>query len=118
MPESDWTILLSGPVAQRGPLLATLDREGLDVSWQPTDPTYGLPTDDTTGWVVTRHSDVDEVTGHAHHAGWVLRMHWPTPVCKACGGLGQVNGDDGLTTCEPCAGVGATHKPTHPPEGA
>jgi hypothetical protein len=115
MSDSDWTILLSGPLAQRGPLLAALDRAGADVSWQPpSHPSYGLETDDLTGWITVRHADVDAAVEHTQRAGWALRMHWPTPRCKVCTGLGKVNGPDGLGSCLHCAGIGASHKP--PPQ--
>lgn len=116
MSDTDWMILLSGPLAQRGPLLAALDREGVDVE-QAHNP-RGLPdttdgsADPTVGWIAARHPSVDEVVDTASRAGWALRMHYPTPRCGACEGLTTIAG----TPCLHCSGTGRTDKPTPTPE--
>ena len=100
---SDWMLALSGPVAQRGPLLAALDRAGVDVE-QEHGP-RGLETDPTTGWITCRHPDVDAVATHAGNAGWSLRAHWPTPTCLACNGTTSRE-----LPCLNCAGTGRTEQ--------
>lgn len=115
---SDWTCVLSGPVAQRGPLLSGLAQTGANIDEQPArNPSHGLPADDpTVGWVTVRHPDIDTVAAHAAQAGWSLRSHWPTPPCRVCAGVGQTNiGTVGLGTCLHCAGTGRTNTP--PPAG-
>lgn len=122
---TDWTIVLSGPLAQRGPLLASLDRAGVSLS----DSTHsrGLPdhatvdddhpaSDPTVGWINARHADIDEAGSLAANAGWALRMHYPTPRCTVCLGGGQVNGDKGLAACLHCEGTGRTEKPAPTPD--
>lgn len=108
---SDWMITLSGPLAQKSPLLATLDRAGVDVD-QEHGP-RGLDTEPGLGWIVARHTDVDEVTELAKSAGWALRMHSPTPTCQACGGTGKGQTPDGLRDCTNCSGVGRTEARGH-----
>ena len=95
---------LSGPLAQRSPLLATLAREGVDVE-QEHGP-RGFDTDVKEGWITARHGDINEVKAHAENAGWALRSHWPTPTCKACSGHSATNG----VACGNCAGTGRTEK--------
>ena len=111
----DWMVLLSGPLAQRAGLLATLAAAGVDVE-QAHEP-HGLPDEGpTVGWVCARHADVDKVVTHAARAGWSLRMHWPTPRCGVCAGVGKANGPAGLGDCLHCGGVGRTSKPAPTPE--
>ena len=128
MPDiSDYTVVLSGPVAQKGPLLASLERAGVDLS-EPQEHDshwsrlYGN-TDSTVGWVTCRHSDVDEIArpanpktddpgGIATRAGWVLRAHWNTPTCGACGGTGG----DTTATCRHCNGKRVTNRSAPTPE--
>ena len=112
----DWTVVLSGPLAQKGPLLASLERAGVDVSEQPDrNPQYGLEApDDKTGWVTCRTtSHVDTVVEHASRAGWVLRAHWPTPNCSAGCSKGSVTQPDGsgVGVCLHCGGSGYTNRP-------
>ena len=105
---SDWMITLSGPLAQRSPLLASLDRAGVDVD-QEHGP-RGLDTGQGVGWITARHTDVDEVVDIAQRSGWALRMHSPTPTCRVCAGTGKGQTPDGLRDCTNCAGVGRTEK--------
>ena len=113
MPDiSDYTVVLSGPVAQKGPLLASLERAGVDLS-EPQEHdshwsrVYGND-DPPVGWVACRAADVDGVVEHAGRAGWQLRAHWITPDCGACGGTG-----DG---CRHCNGKRVTNRPAPTPE--
>lgn len=111
----DWMILLSGPVGRRAGLLAALADAGADVE-QAHEP-HGLPAEDTTtGWVCARHGDVDGVVTHAARADWSLRMHWPTPRCGVCAGVGKANGPAGLGDCLHCSGAGRTPKAVPSPE--
>ena len=109
MPD-DLMILLSGPLATRAPLLAALANDGIDVD-QTHEP-HGLLDDEPgTGWICTRHGDLEHVRAHADRAGWSLRMHWNTPRCGACGGAGKANGPEGHGACLHCGGKGRTPKP-------
>ena len=113
MPDNDWTVLLSGPLAQRAPLLATLNRSGVTIGDNPASDSRGLPHDDpTVGWITARHEDVDHVAGLAQSAGWVLRAHWHTPKCVACAGHGRIAD----AACLNCAGTGRTEKRPPTPE--
>ena len=113
MPDNDWTVLLSGPLAQRAPLLATLNRSGISVGDGPQGDSRGLPNDDPTqGWINCRHHDVNEVVELASSAGWVLRAHWHTPRCVACAGLGRIAD----AACLNCSGSGRTEKRPPTPE--
>lgn len=120
MPDpQDWTVVLSGPLTHRGPLLASLQQAGITVEPDqgPRGNPYGLPDDDPTlGWVACRHTDLNDATAASVRCGWALRMHWPTPACWACAGTGRVNGPDGLGACLHCTGNGHTNKPLPPPE--
>ena len=112
----DWTVVVSGPLAQKGPLLASLERAGVDISDQPDrNPQYGLEAPDPqTGWVTCRTTGhVDQVVEHASRAGWGLRAHWPTPPCQACSGSGK---DDRPLACTHCHGTGHTNRPAPTPE--
>lgn len=109
MSDTDWMLTLSGPLARRAPLLASLARAGVDVE-QDHGP-HGLPAEDASvGWLHVRHHDVDAVAAEAQRAGWALRAHWPTPKCGVCGGIGKANGPAGLGDCLHCAGTGRTPK--------
>lgn len=101
---SDWMLTLSGPVAQRATLLATLANSGVDVEHEHGP--RGFDTDPTVGWIVARHADVDVPTELAKLAGWSLRSHWPTPTCKACSGHSASNG----IGCDNCGNTGRTEK--------
>lgn len=115
----DWTVALSGPLATRAPLLAGLSNSGIGVDW-PVEMHHGhgLPdttdgeADPTVGWILARTPDLDVMADELGRAGWVVRMHWPTPRCGACQGHGQVNGED----CTHCDGIGRTPMP-HRPDG-
>lgn len=116
----DWTVVLSGPLAQRPVVLSALERAGLTLepSGNSRGYHYGLPDDDpSVGWVAVRHEDVNDVVEHVARSGWQLRLHWPTPDCGACHGTGHVNhGTSGLGSCLHCGGKGATNKPVPSPE--
>lgn len=119
MPESDYTLILSGPKTTRAPLLAGLQQAGFDLSegQEPDDraASRGLPTSPETGWVKVRCPHPDTVAEHAKRAGWALRLHHPTPKCRACRGEGKANvGTSGLGTCVLCGGKGFTNR-KHPP---
>lgn len=119
--DTDWTVVLSGPLAQRQVVLAALDRAGLRLEGADSHRGvfYGLPdSDPSVGWVGARHRDVNEVVDVAKRAGWTLRLHWPTPDCRACGGTGRVNGPTGISSCLHCQGTGRTNKPLPSPEQA
>lgn len=107
--------MLSGPKAQQAPVLASLNRTGVNLSeGQPEkDPSYGCEGDQpepTVGWVTCRHADVDQVAATAARHRWVLRLHWPTPSCRVCPGTGLANGEAGLQTCGHCDGTGRTNR--------
>lgn len=104
MPDTDWMAQLSGPVARRASLLASLDRAGVDVD-HAHEP-RGFDTDPTEGWVVARHHDVDELAARAAEHDYRLRAHWPTPTCIACGGHSARNG----VACLNCGSTGRTEK--------
>jgi hypothetical protein len=118
IPES--TCLLSGPLAQRGPLMASLERAGarLEPDQGSRGHAHGLPDDDASqGWIAVRHADVDHVVSFASRAGWALRLHWNTPYCRVCEGSGKANhGTSGLGTCLHCEGSGKTNRPPKSPE--
>ena len=113
-PASDWTVVLSGPLAQKTVVLAALDQAGGDLT-EPQQPdahwatVYGDTPDATVGWVTCRVQDVnnDAVSGAVGRAGWRLRAHWHTPTCGVCSGLGAANGDP----CAHCGGRGVTNRP-------
>lgn len=112
-------MVLSGPAAQRGPLLAALRRVGANLSdGQPVgNRSYGLPADLYDDWVTVRHRHLDPVLEQAGRVGWRLRLHWQTPLCGYCAGNGQVTvGVDGLGPCRHCGGCGRTNRPA--PAGA
>jgi len=114
---SDYTCVLSGPLARKTPLLASLDRAGADLSEpQHLDShwavKYGHEVDPTVGWVHCRTSHPDQISGHVSRAGWRLVAHWPTGPCGECNGTGHVNhGTQGLGTCLHCGGKKVTNVP-------
>ena len=111
--ETDTTVVFSGPLAQRGVVMADFERTGaiLEPAEAQRGEPYGLPDDDpSVGWVAAR-GPLEELRAIAYRAGWALRLHWHTPNCRACEGTGRVNGPAGLTTCEHCAGHGKTNRP-------
>ena len=118
---SDYTVLLSGPLAQKSPLLASLERAGADLSdgqehdghWRHV---YQDDEDPTVGWVRVRHHDVNEVVEHATRADWRHRASWNTPACGVCGGSGHANHETGLGACLHCGGKGVTNKRPPSPE--
>lgn len=118
----DLTVVLSGPLAQRAVVLSALTRAGMIP--EPDQGTrghpYGLPDDDPSlGWVAVRCGDINEAADLGRRREWVLRLHWPTPACRACAGLGRVNhGTTGQGTCLHCEGKGRTNRPVPPPEQA
>ena len=109
MDSPDWTIVVSGPLAQRADVLAILDR--LEPDDTPRGHPHGLSDGDpSVGWVTCRHANVDTIVDLVAPSGWVLRAHWNTPECRACGGSGRVNVETtGLGTCLPCEGTGRTN---------
>lgn len=111
----DWTVVLSGPLAQRAVVLSALERAGmaLEPSLGTRGHSYGLPDEDpSVGWVAVRHESLAAAQALAGRSGWTLRLHWPTPDCRACGGTGRVNhGTSGLGTCLHCQGSARTNRP-------
>ena len=113
MDMSDYTVLLHGPLAQKAPLLASLERAGCDLSDgqehdQHWNRAYGDDPDPTVGWVRCRHSDVDHVVEVGSRAGWRLRAHWNTPDCGLCSGSGATPDQ---MVCRHCHGKGRTNRP-------
>lgn len=108
------TCVLSGPVAGRSPLLSLLQRAGLNLAEQDElRPTHGLPSDPDTGWVTVLAPDLPTVEKALARSGWQLRLHWPTPDCRACAGKGKGQGG---STCLHCLGAGQTNKPYRRPD--
>jgi hypothetical protein len=102
---NEWTVVLSGPLAQRAPLLASLKRAGVEVSDQPkSGGSHGLPNDDRkVGWITGLTDDIETAVALAGNAGWSLLMHWPTPKCRGCNGLGKRASGP---VCLQCKGAG------------
>lgn len=119
------TAVLSGPAAARSQLLLILQRAGANVNEQPDEnPNHGLPPspDEETeivdpsdvGWVTVLVDDLETVTKALERApDWVLRLHWPTPDCRACEGrkIGL-----GGSPCLHCLGAGKTNRVWTPPD--
>jgi hypothetical protein len=104
------TCLLSGPATSRSPTLAMLQRAGVDLREQPeTNVSHGLPNNDPdVGWITARADALGAVEkALAASDRWTLRMHWNTPVCRACNGhkLGE-----GGSTCLHCLGSGHSER--------
>lgn len=122
MPEiSDLTVILCGPLAQRGPLMASLQRCGARL--EPNQGSRGhhhgftdLRDDPALGSVAVRTADLGHVVEEAKRCGWSLRLHHETPSCQACRGTGHVNhGTSGLGTCLHCEGTGKSNQPAPDP---
>lgn len=112
----DWTIVLSGPLNARPPLLKALERAAAGMQDMPPDdepPSHGLAAGEpTVGWVTVLHADIDQIADLAKKHRWALRMHWPTPKCKVCSGHAVRNGKP----CPYCLGVGKTNRKPVAPE--
>jgi hypothetical protein len=77
---SDLTLVLSGALAARGPAKHALT----DVGYTVADHTHswGLPSDEATGWLTATGGQVDKAVKALAGLGWSLRAHWNTPEPK------------------------------------
>ena len=112
---SSYTVVISGPEERRSPVLTALKRAGCNLGEQPERGVrHGLPSEKGVGWVTVLAEDLKTVEKVlARSGGWVLRLHWPTPACRACEGHGQGKGG---SACLHCLGVGRTNRPYEPPD--
>lgn len=74
-----YTVVLSGPLAQRSPVLRALQVAGITAD--PADETaHGHDiSDPTVGWVTCRADHPDRAVEVVTPLGWGLRSHFPTP---------------------------------------
>src|ERR1035441_462100 len=98
------TLVLSGPANRRTQALARLEKAGaLFESQTRSSQSQGLPGDEKLAWVNCSLEHIDRVGKLP--AGWQLRLHWPTPKCLGCSGVGKV----GAATCLRCTGAGVAN---------